>query len=412
MRVLLLLALVYRINAQCVCTPFSTISTGSNQLILSCLPAGTCNSTLSSLPNGLAQNWVNPQTCPVGKYLSGSGKNCQTDSVDGQSFQYNCDPGVCNTCSCAVRGTYVSTCASTSTIYNEVNAPNFACSPCTNKPSLSVYTGNSSSILTSRCSWQCPSGYYYSYPGSTCIPCKTVCSPGQQIVTACANRVNTLMNAANDTNAICGACTNSLNVVSYTSGCTIGKCKDGFVISGNTCSAPPPVPPSPPVPPPPPSPPPPDHDTGLSCGPAVSVIGVTGVSYATGTTSTLLFNKGTYGTQSNCILTGGRVNATAQLVYMPPSSSILAVPFAYSGDYFSLVMRFTVLSLPSTVAQNTLNNMGVYLIVESTQVYVFVNALTKWYFAQLRNLPAVGSLISVHMTCAQSMLFCFGSYLV
>ena len=392
----------------CACTPFGNTA----QLNLYCLPSGYCSSPLSSLPGNLAQDWTNLKQCADGTYLDGAGLSCQTGTISGQTYQSNCSIGTCLPCR-ALTGTYVSACQSVSTVYNTATVPNFAISACTNAPSGATYVSNSSVLFQSACSFKCSPGTFYKAGAASCTTCSTSCPAGQQTISACTTTANTLSTTSNDSDLTCGPCTNSANVLSYSSGCTIATCAAGYVVVNSACTPAFSPPPPPPSPPPPPTPPPPDHDTGLSCGPSVALISVTGT--ISPIQSSVLYNKGSFGTSSNGQMTNTLYNSTSRAVNLAGPGYQIFVPFSSANDYFSVVER---IQLPSsltttTILQTSLTSTA-YIIVSTTDVYVFMNnnAGSKFYLGRAGSLPTSSATMTVFATCASSGLYCYGSYLV
>jgi len=139
----------------------------------------------------------------------------------------------------------VAFCDSTYTALSTV--PNFACTACKNLPAQASYVTS----YNNTCDFTCNTGY----AGPQCTACATSCGVGQKISGTCTQTVNAL----NDVLTTCVPCA-SPHALTYSSGCTIASCLNGYILIGGACVGAP-NPPSPPAPPPsppePPQPPPP-----------------------------------------------------------------------------------------------------------------------------------------------------------
>jgi hypothetical protein len=397
----LLAALWLPLTYACTCTPFATTGNVDNTAY-TCLPTGTCSSSLSPLQNGLAQNWAAPQTCPSGQFLDGAGLNCQTLASNGQSYQSGCSTGSCFDCSCPTPGTYVATCQSLYT-YQGVAAgySNFACGICNNKPINAQYVSSSSILLQQECGWQCPSGTFYNGTGTRCVSCTSACPAGQTSTQPCTQAVNTNFTIIRDQNIVCGPCANSAHVVSYASGCSISSCAPGYTVSNGFCVTAASPPPSPPPSPNPPFPPAPDHNRYADCGSTLSIIGVTGTSSTAVPGGYVLRNTGSTG-QANLYTTSGSSFNGSAAVLVNSINNHIDMDFTTSS-YASYVLRLTVDN--GHASSVLLSDSGFYISIDSTGVYAGSKKLVPYTVGAT---PAIGQLLNIFVTCAVSNLFCFG----
>jgi hypothetical protein len=132
--------------------------------------------------------------------------------------------------------------------------------------------------------------------------------------------------------------------------------------------------------------------------------------------STVLYNKGSYGTASNGVMAGTSYNYVANSVALPAINGVaITVPFNTTALYVSFISRMAVTSYASatTVLTSTLGSNQLYTVVDpASGVFMFVANTNKFYLAPLGGAPYSGANLSLFTTCAASGLFCYGSYLV
>ena len=215
-----------------------------------CVARGSCPAATCLGPNaaggGDCTQWQEPLQCSSGFYNSGAGASCV-----GSGASITCSLGTCLPCTCDV-GQTATTCDSVYTV--NASQPNLVCTACSSKPAKASYT------TANSCDWVCPAGS----SGPRCDACPTTCVAGRALVGTCTQTPN----GAGDTAPTCAAC-GILNALSYSSGCTVSRCIDGYQLVSGLCvdqSPPPAPPPSPPQPPQPPSPnpPPPPKTTAVA----------------------------------------------------------------------------------------------------------------------------------------------------